>query len=296
MKKFLFNSGTFIIISFLVIIISVVLTGFLVKTDFNYYLPNKRILILGDSHTLCGLDDAIIPYSVNLSESADTYFYSYLKLREIADRNNNLKTLILGFAEHNISESQDQWLTDSSINNKKLSFYYFLFDWKDILEFTKINPTAILKNAVRIIKGNVGHLYRIFRKTPITEFGIGTHLKLNKEVPADALMKPNKNIKIKENNLSKLDLVYLQKINQYCVKNKIKLILINTPVLVKEEKLDQKYMQIYNKKLPTAELLDFSNIMKDKKYFSDVSHLNNEGAIQFSNFLKTQLERGIIAK
>lgn len=272
------------------------LTGFLVKTDFNYDLPNKRILILGDSHTLCGLDDAIIPDSVNLSESADTYFYSYLKLREIADRNNNLKTLILGFAEHNISESQDEWLTDSSINNKKLSFYYFLFDWKDILEFTKINPTAILKNSVRIIKGNVGHLYRIFRKTPITEFGIGTHLKLNKGVPTDALMKPNKNIKIKENNLSKLDLVYLQKINQYCIKNKIKLILINTPVLAKEEKLDQKYMQIYNKKLPTAELLDFSNIMKDKKYFSDVSHLNNKGAIQFSNFLKAQLERGVITK
>ncbi|ROI09242.1 hypothetical protein EGI11_07470 [Chryseobacterium sp. H3056] len=289
MRNFLFVFSKFIVITTFIFTIFVIVTGLLVKQNFNYNLIDKKILILGDSHTLCGVDDAIIPNSINLSESADTYFYSYLKLREFCDRNKNVKKVVLGFAEHNVSESQDTWLKSESINNKKLIFYYFLFDIKDLLHFSQINPLDLIRNSARIIKGNIGHLYRIYEGAAVNEFGIGTHLKLYEKVDSTVEIKPNKNIVMDDRKYSEYDIIYLKEIYKYCEDNKIELILLNSPVLQKNNAYTAQYLKIYHEFLKNAQLLDLSYLTKNKKYFSDLDHLNNEGAIFFSNFLKDKL-------
>lgn len=289
MRNFLFVFSKFILITTFIFTIFVIVTGLLVKKNFNYNLIDKKILILGDSHTLCGVDDSIIPNSINLSENADTYFYSYLKLREFCDRNENIKKVVLGFSEHNVSESQDTWLKSESINNKKLMFYYFLFDFKDLLNFSQINPSDLIRNSARIIKGNIGHLYRIYKETPINEFGIGTHLKRYNKVENTLKLEPNKNIVAQDKRYSEYDLLYLKKIYKYCEKNKIELILLNVPVLQKDDYYHKQYLKIHIESMKNAKLLDFSNLTNNKKYFSDLDHVNYKGAIVFSNFLKDKL-------
>lgn len=289
MKNFLLVFCKFVVATTLIFTVLLLVTGFLVKENFNYKLTDKKILILGDSHTLCGVDDAIIPNSINLSESADTYFYSYLKLREFCDRNENITKVVLGFSEHNVSDSQDTWLKSESINNKKLMFYYFLFDLKDLQNFSQINPFHLIKNSARIIKGNIGHLYRIYKGAPVNEFGIGTHLKLYKNVENTLEIKPNKNTVVQDSKYAEADLQYLKKIYKYCENNKIELILLNSPVLKKNNSYNDHYLKTYHKFLNNAQLLDFSNLIKDKRYFNDIDHLNSDGAIFFSSFLKDRL-------
>lgn len=289
MKKFLYNILKFLLGSVIIILILVISSGVLVQKFFNYNLNNKHILILGDSHTLCGVDDDVIPLSINLSESADTYFYSYLKLREFCNKNKNIKTVVLGFAEHNITESQDNWLRSEEITHKKLPFYYFLFKEEDFKDFIQINPFYLITFSGDILKRNFLHLLKIYKNLNVKEFGIGTHLKLFNDKKNDVILKSNKNIAIKRNAISEIDLLYLKKIASYCSQNKLKLILLNTPVLEKEHNFSAIYLEMYQQNFKDAVLLDFSNEFQNKKFFKDSSHLNNKGAINFSISLKNTL-------
>ena len=154
---------------FMVIIICFV-TGIIFGTKyfdlarFPFKQENVHVLILGDSHTQCGIDDALLPNSLNLSESADTYFYSYVKLKRMLKANPQIDTLILGYADFNITDNQDRWLRSENINSFKLPIYFFLFDQDDFSDFVKINPTQLLEFSGTIFKRNFSHLYRIFNK------------------------------------------------------------------------------------------------------------------------------------
>lgn len=293
MKQFLKKTFTFLSLFIAVVITVLILTSFLVKKQFNYTLsPNVNTLILGDSHTLCSVDDHILKNSINLSESADTYFFSYIKLREINKHNPEIKNLILGFASHNLSSSQDEWLRSKSINAKKIRFYFFLFNYNDIQNYTEINPFYILSNSFNIIKTNIGHLNRIKNKTNIQGFGIGTHLKLNNTVNSENL-KPNPNTKSNSENITKIDLQYLKLIKDYCKENNINLILLNTPVLPLDSKefseQDKKLQVFVNQKLNGTTYWDFSKNFNEAKYFADNSHMNQKGAIEFSKLLNIKM-------
>ena len=64
------------------------LSVFISKKTFDYkFKEKKNILIVGNSHTECSVNDSIISNSVNLSQSASSYFYSYMKIREFTKYN-----------------------------------------------------------------------------------------------------------------------------------------------------------------------------------------------------------------
>lgn len=270
-------------------------TTLLVKRNFNYCVgKNINTIILGDSHTLCGMDESIIPNSLNLSESADAYFYSYLKFREIQKRNPQIKTLILAYSQHNVSPSENNWLTQDNIIKKKLPFYFFLFNKEDFIEFNRFSPLGFLKNTARIIKFNIGHLYRIESGYKINQFGIGSFLKLEHSAKLSNLNEKvgTKSISHKKN----IDLVYLEKIYQLCKENKIKLILINTPCLVYSKTYNQIYYGFQRNKLPEASLYDFTNLIKDPEFFADSSHLNGKGATLFSKYFAEKIQKNMNEK
>lgn len=291
MKRFLKKTSIYGSILFSVFSIFFYITNTLVKKKFNYNLdPKINTLIVGDSHTLCSVDDSLILNSINLSESADTYFYTYIKVREITSKNPQIKKIVLGYAQHNINESQDKWLFSQDINSKKLPFYFFLFNKKDLKNFIAINPKVFFENSVFIVRRNLGHLFRIYKNEKINNFGIGTHLKLynkfNDSIKKNHIITPLKN---KKKEI--IDLTYLKMIYQHCIDNNIKLILLNTPVYHKDNCLDIEYFQYYKNYLPKAELLDYSNDLQLKDYFADATHLNNNGSIIFSKILEKKINQ-----
>ena len=294
MNPFLKKIGTFFIVLLLGFLIVLVGTKILVSTSFDFSIPKeKNILILGDSHTQCALNDTIIANALNMSESADTYFYSYTKLKNIVPHNKQIDTLILGYAPNNLSITQDNWLLDSSINGFKLPLHFFLFDKNDITEFLSNAPLQLVKNVPFIIKNNLGHLYRIKKKEKINHFGIGGFLALSHVDTTKEKSETENNLKIKAINYGSKDIVYLKKIYSFCELNHIKIILLDTPI---EQSLNQKhsvfyskYLEFKNSNLPNAMLLHYSKIPFDKKDFADKDHLNARGAKLFSEWFVKQL-------
>lgn len=75
-------------------------------------LPNKRmILVLGDSHTACGIDDNECSEFVNLSEGAESYYYNFLKLKKIIEANqnelDNISCIVLSYHVFSCSNNRD---------------------------------------------------------------------------------------------------------------------------------------------------------------------------------------------
>jgi hypothetical protein len=267
----------------------VLATKYIALSQFNFKIQdNKNILILGDSHTQCAINDSVFKNAINLSESADSYFYSYVKLKRILANNSQIDTLVLGYSTHNISKNQDAWFKDSQINGFKLPIYFYLFDNEDMIEFIKINPLQVPKNAMIIVKRNFSHMYREYHKESINKFGIGGFLPLT-EKHNNPSLSANKNIKNRRKEFSAIDIEFLKKIYALCKKNKIKVILLNTPTIETKKSskafYQKKYFSFAKEELSNATLMDFSELSVTKDKFADNSHLNSKGAILFSKFL-----------
>lgn len=261
-------------------------TRYFVLAHFPFEQKNVHTLILGDSHTQCGINDTLLPNSLNLSESADTYFYSYVKLKHMLAANPQINTLILGYTNYNITDNQDRWLRSENINSFKLPIYFFLFDQEDFRDFMKINPTQLLKFSGTIFKRNFSHLYRIFIKEKINKFGIGAFLDLEKQMENKEKSINNKNINTTSKH-SEIDILYLKKINELCKTKHVKLILIATPT---QDQLiathHTKQLAFWKSHLKEALYLDFSTYHLKNDNFADNSHLNGKGATNFTAVLK----------
>lgn len=298
MRKFLqrFLLFCFIIATGVFIVISV--SSNFINSKIKYKLSSKKnILILGDSQTQCALNDTVLENSINLSESADTYFYSFLKLKKVIPRNVQIDTLILAYAPHNVSKTQDNWLIDESINEFKFPLHYFLFDTSDILNFGKIAPLQLIKNYPKVVSKNGSHLFRIYKNEPINKFGIGGYKAIFHKLNENKNEKPAYILQKKQYHYATIDLEYLKKIYKYCNDKNIKIILIATPFILNsasnEKLFFKRYKSFAANQLPNAIVYDYSHFNMDKKYFADNVHLNHEGAKLFSLRIKNNMKTKI---
>lgn len=78
--------------------------------------PHKSFLITGDSHTQTSIDPEFLQNAVNLSSSGENYFYTYYKLAHFLRLNQNIRSVILGFAPHNIMKTYDPYIYDNHGN------------------------------------------------------------------------------------------------------------------------------------------------------------------------------------
>lgn len=299
MKNFLLRFLLFCFIIVAGIFLTISVSNYIINSTFNYSInPSKNILILGDSQTQCALNDTVFNNALNLSESADTYFYSYIKLKKIIPQNNQIDTLFLSYAPHNVSITQDNWLQDNSINGFKLPLHFFLFDTSDVLNFGRIAPFQLLKNYPKVVGKNASHIYRIFKNEPINKFGIGGYKAIFHKLDETNNEKPALILQKKQNQFAKTDLEYLKKIYSYCNNKKIKMILIATPLSPKVANNDLRFLDKYktfaSSELCNATLLNYTNYSIEKKYFADNVHLNYQGAKLFSVMIKNVIKIKII--
>lgn len=254
--------------------------------NFPFTQPRVNILVLGDSHTQCSINDTLLPHSLNLSESADTYFYSYVKVKRMLAANPQVDTLILGYANFNITDNQDHWLKSENINSFKLPIYFFLFDLEDFRNFIKINPTQLLEFSGTIFKRNFSHMYRIYNKEKIYKFGIGGYLPLQKQMESEERSINNNNISTTWKQ-SEIDILYLKKIYNLCKNNSVQLILVATPTQDHSgADSNNKQLVFRNNDLKEAVYLDFSDYPLKNDNFADNSHLNENGAANFTAILR----------
>jgi hypothetical protein len=269
----------------------------------NQYLNNNsfykinctsNVIILGNSHSECAINDSLLRNCVNLSQGGECYFYTYYKLKKIIDCNPNIDTILLEYTNNILWEVMDNWIYGEEFLGNKYPKYSQLISIEDKIFLFRKNPGAYLiafKDAI-IMK------FRLISKKEINvidELRWGEYLYLiRNKIPQikDELKKSNQKGKEFNRNMttSKYNVLYLKKIVDYCRINKIKLILFRSPLhKLYEKKFDFELFSLLNTDYKDLEFWDYSNFPLDDDEFGDLEHLNYKGAIRFSKYINLKL-------
>ncbi len=274
------------------------LTGviFVMFSYFYYYQTEHKFtihqkidyLILGDSHVQNGFDaEKHLPNSINLSNSAEAYFYCYCKLKALIDKEIKIENVILSYGPHNLTTTIDTiWVLDNENFLSKSRGYYPFMRFNDVSEFitkAKFSKFIAIKLIPEVFYQSIYSLERqlLIKKLPYLG-GFEPNLNQLSIIASDT----TNNGPIAASNISDIQVFYLEKIVDLCKSQKIKLFLLNTPLFygtnVTQPKLKDKDFVI----------LDYGNRFKGQiEYFADKVHLNAKGADVFSTMLANDLNK-----
>jgi len=261
---------------------------------------NISTLICGDSHPMCALDDKIIPDSINISLSAECYYYTYYRLKKILNNDNDLKYILLGLSFSNFGENRDNRIYKTEEIKNMYPKYFLILENREKLDLLKKNPNGLLKSTPYILKSAITTFFKPNKYANYPFWGC-FHDSKNTNL-SDENIKAAINRHYYNNNFdllqgfSALQLEYLLKIIDLCNKNNIRLYLINTPISNEYfSKIPEKFINHYYsivKKLKFSKnirILDYHNYQLPQNCFGDADHLNSNGAKIFSEIIMDEI-------
>jgi hypothetical protein len=247
------------------------------------------LLVLGDSHSQNGINfENKLDSTLNLSNSAESYYFSEQKLQYFITNNIRLKKVLLAVGPHSFTKSIDSlWLFDKLNFIEKSRTYWSLMDIKSMPEFiNKVNfsfftffelvPELFYQSFYTIERSLV------LNKPPFIG-GFTENTNSIKIVKKDKIS--HTEVSNKDSSLSEIQLFYLNKIIRECNENKIELILVNTPLF------EGGKIEYLSKLNGTYEIIDYGDLFKrNSSLFADYVHLNGKGAEIFSDTLAKRLK------
>jgi len=290
MKQFLENIIKFSI-AFSVVIALLLFWTLYIYSFISFKIPEEKdIIILGDSHTQCSINDNIFSRSINISDSSESYLYSFCKLRKILSSNLHIKKVILSFHGGSIVRSRDNWIFGEGYIKSKIPRYIYLFNKEEYLFMMKKRAfySAVLK--FPIYSKNIVYKFLTKRSLIFTDLQIGGYLWLDRD-KLDEDIKLSKNIETDKYEYSKYELNNLFKIVELCIQHNVELILLNSPTYGYETYGRKTFLANYYKQyFPTIKYLDFSDFTLPLYGYGDIGHLNYKGAEIFSRYLEKNFE------
>ena len=286
MKKLIKRGVLFLIITGIVSLILGLLSVVVSKKTFDYKIKEKKnILIVGNSHTECSVNDSIISNSVNLSQSASSYFYSYMKIREFTKYNPQIDTVIISFSDNDLFSQKEKWFSSSEKISNKMTRHIVLFNKDDYLELFKSNPLEVSFQTF-ILYSDFYNLHSQKR-----DF-IGSYNKIKVNKIHEDIIEFNLSPPIIDSTISITELKYLLKIYDFTQENEIKLILLNTPIHPILEKhfsviSQRNCASIARDQMPNATYFDHTSFVLKNSMYADLSHLNSKGSNKYSEFLRS---------
>lgn len=299
MNQFIRFVALFFCIACLILGGTILINYLLVKNTQVEIGNDKSILILGDSNSMCAINDTVFDRAVNYSESAAAYFYSYLKLKKVLAAETAIDTVVLSIAPHNVFDNG--WFWNNEMIYSNFRYFYPLMDKDDFSNFSKQNVAAILRAIRTIPVEMVRNLLKIVSgKNVLT---LGGYMYLDWELLDEDLcnLKDGKQLKcfrIPETfDIAEQEVSYLRKIISLCEENDKNLVLMNMPkreeiVSCKRYGMDE-FMEFCRSELPGITQVDYSGVSLPEDSFADLVHLNYQGANWFSQMLKKEGVGGV---
>jgi hypothetical protein len=296
MKIFLRNLFLFIFL-FAVVVSGIVGAASAYMNSVRFDIDNsKNILVIGDSHTECAIDDSSFSRAANFSKSATSFVYSYAALRKLIADNPHIDTVLLSYHSSSLSlERERGWIFDETAMTRQVPVFlpyfgcgeFMLFSFRpEFLKHALHAPWSALdyyKNSQsgrrqHWIDENIGN----FRDLGWSNFAKDT-----------ARTKPLRD-RVKRDTVSLVAVNYIKKFAAFCRERNITLFLFNSPVYewnkyVNDEEFDENKETF----LKDIVLLDYSGFPIADSCRLDIWHLNGAGARQFSKYLDSNLVRDI---
>lgn len=259
-------------------------------------MSGRHILVIGDSHTECAIDDDVFLRSVNISKSASAYVFSYALLRKWKADNPELDTVLLSYQSSSLSDKQQSvWMYDESTIAPRLPYVLPYFNGWDYWNYKFSAP-----------------FYKTLIQYPLTvrEFHaqdtldnryawLNEHIGSARALPYNKLREDITATKPVEKDdppekLSQISIDYIRKIADYCKRKNITLILINTPVYQWSKYVDNEQFEANRKRyFSDIKYLDYKDFPLPDSCRADIWHLNGVGQRQFSEYLQTHLSEDI---
>ena len=302
MKQFIIK---FFIFMFLIIALTSLPIFFVQSSNIpdQLLLPqNVTTIFMGDSHTQCAVDDKFFPNSLNISRSAESYLYSFYKIKYILKLNPQIKNVVLGFSYHNLGAKYDDYI---KLNNSKFKLmckrYLLTYDPELFFYLLKINPIGIVVNYPDFSKRSSSLLWRHatnnlrFINFPF----IGSFLDSDYSNINDSTITYAINGQFYTNSgeyigISEIQTKYFYKIIDYFSNSDVNLILINPPVnkdyYDRVPKQNIKLVNSIADKFEKIVFLNHSHMSYPDNYWRDGDHLNSKSAKIYTQYLYNQFK------
>jgi len=264
----------------LILATTVISLQLIIETNATFKFQGESV-ILGHSQPECAFNDSLISGFKNVSESGESYFYTYIKCKKILADNPQIKNVFIQFGVNNISKIMDTWTWD----NKSISYRYPKFSpFMTPAEHKTLflnNPKGFFNSLPIFIKYQAKRLLRTdFNYSDI----LGGHLSLaTKERGGTESNLLDKDVP-KETGISSINILMLQRIILLCKEKNKNVYLVRCPIMNKNKLFASEVLfeKIRSEYFSEIDFLDFSDFSLDNSNFRDPKHLNKSGANKFS--------------
>jgi len=292
MKTFIYRILLFLISTFIVIGILFIGTNLIIRKKSNFKLHTlTHNLIFGHSHPERAFNDSLILNFKNLSQSRQSYFYSYIKIKKVLSQNNDIRNIFIEYNNKNITKIMDSWIWDDfSISSKSL--YLPFLEKSDLVLLYKKNKNALLRGFSKSFRNNLMNIL-LFNYDYTNK--IGGYRWEEGSISNSKLTRKKNN---QETGLSLVNIDYLEKIVKYCNQKNINIYFIRTPQHKKYPWLnnEQEFFEIKNTRFKKVKFLDFNKFPLDDSEFADFGHLNYKGAKRFSIWFNDLIKDSLLRK
>jgi hypothetical protein len=296
MRKFLYNIFLLGLLFSVLISVTFMICYKMSSKKIDWTLEtSKTVLITGDSYPECALDDSIMTETVNLSSSADTYVYSYVKIRKFIIHNPQIRTVVLGFSYHNLLSSDDSFFKNTSPGISKFVKYFYLMDPNEIRALLRANCNIIIKGLGSCYRQAVFFALTSFKGSSYKKLSLGGYRRLSVNKVKEILSgtkKTEPGIPVQIDS-SQVQIRYLNKVVQLCKEKNIRLILLNVPIHREFQKTLKNEKAFFDQFCRQNQILDYlwdyADYSLPDSCYSDPEHLNYHGAENFSLMIRKEL-------
>jgi hypothetical protein len=259
----------------------------------NFQFPDTtKTLIIGASMTSLSLNPEFIPHSTNQAILAESYIYTYTRLKYFLEKNPQLDLVILEFSISNIAKIADSGLSDGTSRTFFFSKEFMLLDEEE-LKILYSPDIIYYRNYLGWKLGfptreNMPLLFKTFRKNfdkeslpfrgTFTDMGEDSGAGNPKGRIAETI-----NPKLKPET-APIQLTYLRKIIDLCKSHNVKIVLYASPLSKGYyELIPAFYITEYNKLCNELSnevdmICNYILYPLSKTEFGDANHLNSIGA------------------
>lgn len=252
--------------------------------------PHVSEIFIGDSHIQVAINDSLFTNCKNYGMMAESYYFSFYKLKLILSSNPEIRKVYLGFSYHNLSDYYEEYIF-GEFSGSISPNYFFIIPFKEQIKLLSSNSNELVGYMKDLIRKGVRN---IINDSNYTFSGGFSNKFMNTSASAESMEKrifTQYYSKEKLNEFSKTNMFYFHKIVDLCKTKGIELTLINMPIhrfyksMIPEEYLSE-YSEIPERS--NLSLLDLSDLIKDDNYFiPDGDHVSAEGATEVSNYVKS---------
>ena len=300
MKAFLLKTLLYFFLLICIVLFILQFSSYEVNKNASFKLnSNPRFLIVGSSQSECAYNDSLIPDFKNMSQSGESFFYTYFKTSLLLKHNKSVETVFIDFSNIQIHPEMNDWTWDDKHISYRYPIYSSFMNFDDQLLLFKNNPFGFLSTLSFTFK------YR-FNKIVSNNYNfvneVGGYLFLDRD-KTDSLLNKIDSSQVEQNivdkkKYSEINLIYLKKIIDLCKANDKKVYLLRSPQHIKSLNLknDSLYFEILNTRFKNNEFLDFSKVPFTSNEFGDFDHLNYKGAKIYSLWFSQILKDGLLLK